>query len=148
MDTGYTGASYEACRFFDRYSRALGISLPHIHYTTNGCVGSEESGLLPGYRYRPDSFVSDPSGATRGSVYLYHGNAWHGYPPDHPRHETWLPNGVWGPDAFETTLEVQKLYVEYGYRVFVVWAHEFTECERARCPRDVREVCREFVISA
>jgi hypothetical protein len=123
--------------------------LPHIHYIKGGGTeGSEVKGLIPGRKYRPDSYVPDPSGATKGSVYLYHGNKWHGYPPEHAGHQTYLHTGIWAADAYEATIEVQKLYVEHGYRVFVVWAHEFAECERKRCPRDVREVCREFTVES
>ena len=151
VDTGHTGGSYEACQCFCRLERALGVKLPHIHYLLGGGhEGSEQQGLLPNRpRMTPDSFRPDPSGKSRGFVYQYHGNGIHGYPPDHPKHFTWLrQTGLtkWGPDAYWATVAKDELYVEAGYRVFRVWAHEFKECLRAHCPRDVREVVEEVVI--
>jgi len=148
VDTGFTGGSYEACRCFDRLSVALGIDLPHIHYLPGGGhEGSEKRGLLPKHpKMTPDSFAPDPTGESRGFVYQYHGNGVHGWPPDHPKHATWLgQNGMtkWGPDAYAETVAKEQLYVAAGYRVFVIWGHEFKECERKTTPRDIREVVRE-----
>jgi hypothetical protein len=47
--------------------------------------------------------------------------------------------------AYAATLTKDRLYLQAGYRVFVIWEHEFYECERAKCPRNVTEVCREFL---
>ena len=146
VDTTHrTGASFEACRCFDRLERCLGIKLPHIHYLPGGGYeGREIKNLIPYRRFRPDSFVPDASGMTFGSVYFYHGSC-HGYPPDHPLHETKTYTGRWGPDAYKETIDMQKCFIQHGYRVFVIWGYEFTsECERVKYPRNVAEICREF----
>jgi hypothetical protein len=148
VDTGCVGASYIACRCFDRLERALGIKLPHIHYLMGGGhEGQEVKGLLPHHPHmKPDSFVPDESGKSKGSVYQFHGNEYHGYPPGHEKHATLLSGSKkWGPDAYGATLAKDRLYLEAGYRVFVTWEHEFMECERQTCPRNVTEVCREFL---
>ena len=148
VDTGFSGASYVACRCFCRLERALGIKLPHIHYIPGGGHdGKEVKNLLPDHPLmKPDAFVPDKSGKTKGSVYQFHGGEYHGYPPGHAKHATVLPlTGKWGPDAYAATLKKDRLYLEAGYRVFVIWEHEFKECERVKCPRNVTEVCREFL---
>lgn len=111
-----------------------------------GHEGKEAKGLLPDHPFmKPDSFVPDKSGKTKGSVYQFHGGEYHGYPPGHAKHATVLSlTGKWGPDAYAATLAKDRLYLEAGYRVFVIWEHEFYECERTKCPRNVTEVCREF----
>jgi hypothetical protein len=78
------GASKIACRFFDDLSTKLGIKIPHLHLdSTSGMwSGSEKKGLVPGRNYRPDGYDTK-----KIQVWLYHGNAFHGYPPDHPDHD-------------------------------------------------------------
>ena len=145
VDTGYTGASYEACRCFCRLQRALKTKLPHVHYLLGGGhEGAEQTGLLPEHpQMTPDVFVSDPTGASRGLVFQFHGNEWHGYPPGHPKAKSILKNGMLASEAYEQTNARDRRYLDAGYRVFQVWGHEFAECERAVAPRDVRDVCRE-----
>ena len=151
VDTGHTGGSYKACRCLCLLEKALDIKIQHIHYILGGThAGSEKRGLLPDHpKMRPDGFCPDPSGQSKGLVYQYHGNFWHGYPPDHPQHSTYLENdnsNKWGPDLYNATLAKDKLYVAAGYRVFVVWEHEFNECLRVRCPRSVTSVLREVTL--
>ena len=99
----------------------------------------------------PDSFRPDPSGESKGFVIQYHGNGVHGYPPDHPKHETWCTQNCmqkWGPDQYWATVAKDERYLKAGYRVFVIWGHEFKECERKMAPRDIREVYREVFLRA
>ena len=147
VDTGATGGSYEACRFFCRLSQALGVHFPHIHYIPGGGhEGREKRGLLPRHpKMTPDSFRPDPSGESKGFVYQYHGRVAHGVLPSHPQHDTYWSSLGKGTDLYARTLEKDQRYVDAGYRLFQIWGHEFTEeCERKRAPRDVREVCREW----
>jgi hypothetical protein len=147
VDTGHSGSSHVACRCFDRLEAALGIKLPHVHYLLGGGhEGREVKGLLPEHpRMTPDAFVPDASGKSKGFVYQFHGNRYHGYPPTHAMHGAWLPQiRKWGPEAYAATLAKDRLYLAAGYRVFVIWQHEFAECERKQGPRSVTEVCREF----
>ncbi len=46
-------------------------------------VGKEIEGLVDGRKLRPDGFLPDETGLTQGTVYLFHGNLWHGYPEGH-----------------------------------------------------------------
>ncbi|MDA9633409.1 hypothetical protein N9S81_00555 [bacterium] len=112
-----------------------------------GHEGSEKKGLLPDHpKMTPDSFVKDDTGASKGIVYQYHGSMYHGYLPSHPKHKSWLDHPKrWANEAYEETLVKSRRYLAAGYRVFHIWGHEFTEeCERARAPRSVGEICREF----
>ena len=147
VDTGYTGGSYEACQCFDRLERVLGITLPHIHYHLGGGhSGKEQKGLLQAHpNMKPDCYVPDPTGVSKGTIYQYHGNEWHGYPPGHPKEHEMLLCGMTGREAYEITQAKDRLYTSAGYRLFRIWGHEFAECQRAKCPRNVREVCREFL---
>lgn len=145
--TGYTGGSYEACRFFCRLSQALGVHFPHIHYIPGGGhEGREKRGLLPNHpQMTPDSFLPDSSGESKGLVYQYHGKVAHGVLPSHPQHDTFESPLGKGTDLYACTLDKDQRYIDAGYRVFQIWGHEFTEeCERKRSPRDVRKVCREW----
>tara|TARA_B100000767_G_C19520325_1_gene432195 strand:+ start:413 stop:703 length:291 start_codon:yes stop_codon:yes gene_type:complete len=92
----------------------------------------------------PDCFVPDRDGRSKGTVYQYHGNEFHGYPPGHPEENKVLVNKMTGREAYAITQAKDRLYVDAGYRLFRIWGHEFAECQRKRAPRDVREVCREF----
>ena len=150
VDTGANhGASYEACRCFDLLEAVMGIHLPHVHFLKGGGrEGREKSGLLAMHpNMRPDAFRPDPSGKCKGFVYQYHGVPPHGWLPSHPKHSTYTPVlGKWGPTAYAETVEKDRRYIAEGYRVFVIWGHEFTEeVERKTNPRDIREVCREFL---
>ena len=49
-----------------------------------------------------------------------------------------------GQEAYKITQAKDRLYIDAGYRLFRIWGHEFAACERAKAPRHVREVCREF----
>ena len=146
VDTGHTGGSYEACQCFDRLERVFGIKLPHIHYHLGGGhSGEEQKGLLPAHpKMTPDCYVPDPGGASKGTVYQYHGNEFHGYPPGHAKENKVLLNMITGREAYEITQAKDRLYTSAGYRLFRIWGHEFAECVRKKAPRDVRDVCREF----
>ena len=62
------------------------------------------------------------------------------------RHDTYKSPLGKGTVLYARTLEKDQRYIDAGYRLFQIWGHEFTEeCERKRSPRDVREVCREWV---
>ena len=79
---------------------------------------------------------------SKGTVYLYHGNEWHGYPPDHPKHAGVNWHGVAYKDLYEATLKQHELYKQQGYRVFVVWEHEY-KLSVGKCPLHIQKVVCE-----
>jgi hypothetical protein len=135
-----SGASVIACKCFDRWERLTGERIGHrVRYVA--CVGGSRTegreirGLIPGRRIQPDGYQEETK-----TVWLFHGNYFHGFPPDHPKHETYLNNGKWGPDLYKDTMEQMALYVKHGYTVRYVWEHEYIETTRATCPVSLREV--------
>ena len=140
-----TGASYEACRFFCMLKRMAPEThgyVPHVHWDKvsgewNGY--QEVEGLVEGRQIRPDGFLPDPSGATKGTVYLFHGNRWHGYPPGHPKHggeqvfrsaRTGIERRVSNADLYAKTEADSKAYLKAGYAVVEMWEHDFKEVEK------------------
>jgi hypothetical protein len=139
------GASLEACRFFCMLKRMAPEThgyVPHVHW--NKVSGEWDSfqevkGLVPGRQIRPDGFLPDASGATKGTVYLFHGNRWHGYPPDHPKHggeqvfrsaRTGIERRVKNADLYAKTEADSKAYLAAGYKVVEMWEHDFKEVEK------------------
>jgi len=140
-----TGASYEACRFFCLLKRMAPKThgyVPHVHWDKpsgewNGY--QEVEGLVEGRKIRPDGFLPDPSGATKGTVYLFHGNRWHGYPPGHPKHggeqvfrsaRTGIERHVKNADLYTKTEADSQAYRAAGYKVVEMWEHDFKEVEK------------------
>jgi hypothetical protein len=133
------GASKAACECFDRLERQLGYKLPHVHFSATGTVGQEITGLIPGSRARPDSFVRD-----RNEVWLYHGNYFHGYPPGHEKHESVCNNGKTSPELYEATMIQMQLYKEHGYTVNYIWEHEYIKTTTKKCPAPIDSVIRNL----
>ena len=42
--------------------------------------------------------------------------------------------GIPYKELYQNTLKQQDMYVKEGYRVFVVWEHEYKTTKRAKCP--------------
>ena len=138
------GASYEACRFFCMLSRMTNKheDVPHVHWHRASGEWNEYrevEGLVPGRKIRPDGFLPDPSGATNGTVYLYHGNRWHGYPPGHPDHageqvfrsaRTGIERRVMNADLYAKTEADTQAYLTVGYGVVDMWGHDFRDAEK------------------
>ena len=139
------GASYEACRFFCLLSRMTNKreDVPHVHWdrVSGEWNGYEEvEGIVPGRKIRPDGFLPDASGATKGTAYLHHGNRWHGYPPGHPEHggeqvfrsaRTGAETRVKNADLYAKTEANTQAYLAAGYGVVEMWGHDFKEVERS-----------------
>ena len=130
IHTSQCGASRVACRFFDTWKVITGQHIPHIHFAwqenedgtrTTITEGHEVRGLVPGRRLRPDGFVKRRDG--KDEVWLFHGNYYHGYPPNDPRHGQ---PGIGGhTDLYQKTVVVMNEYVAAQFRVLYVWEHEF-----------------------
>ena len=141
------GASRVACEFFDRWEALTGERVPHIHHNGSEWVGKEVTGLVPGRRCRPDGYVAGTGGAL-GTVWLFHGNWWHGYPPEHPKHETCIAHGRWSPDEYQATLAQMDEYARAGCAVRCVWGHEYKKTTVARGPKPLRGVVRTHGVDA
>lgn len=116
-------ASKIGCEFLDLVERRKNIKLEHIHFNDDGsCVGEEPSNLVPGRNFKPDGYHL----ATK-TVYEFHGNYYHGYPPDHPKHETLGVSGRPGPELYQSTMDRMKLFKDEGYTVQYAWGHEYSE---------------------
>lgn len=138
------GASYEACRFFCLLSRMTHgrEKVPHVHWDRvsgewNGY--KEVEGLVLERKLRPDGFLADPTGATKGTVYLYQGNRWHGYPAGHLEHggeqvfrsaRTGAEKRIRNVDLFAKTEANTETYLQAGYVVVQMWEHDFKEAEK------------------
>jgi len=134
-----SGASKVACECFDRLERQIGYKLPHVHYTSNGTVGKEATGLIPGSKARPDSYVPE-----RNEVWLFHGNYYHGYPPGHEKHESICNNCKTSPELYEATVLQMQMYKEHGYTVNYIWEHEYIKTTTKKCPVPIQSVIRNL----
>jgi len=117
--------------------------VPHVHWDRVSGEWNdfkEVEGLVAGRKIRPDGFLSDPSGATRGTVYLFHGNRWHGFPPDHPKHfgeqvfrsvRTGEERRFRNADLYAKTEASSQAYLAAGYGVVEMWEHQFREAEKS-----------------
>jgi hypothetical protein len=136
-----------ACRFFDALRVATGgkTNVPHIHWDpgTGRWTGDEETGLVEGRQLRPDGFLADETGETRGTVYLFHGNRWHGFPEGHPRFDEVFyaiskrtgKRREWkASDRYARTMEDHQAYVAAGFKLFFVWENEFSRTQLKRNP--------------
>jgi hypothetical protein len=103
-------------------------------------TGSEKKGLIKGRNYEPDGYDE----ATK-TVWLYHGNEWHGYPPDHPKYDnTSTLTHTKYSSKYETTAESMDAYKDAGYTVKYVWQHEYTRTELKRNPTRLVDVVRTW----
>jgi len=116
------GTSHEACAFFDAIEVATGERVPHVHFVAGEQfpLGSEPKGLIPNRRFRPDGYVAE-----RREVWFYHGDWFHGWPPGHPKHETFVIGNHWGPDRYVATMAVMQLFKEHGFVVKYAWGSDF-----------------------
>ena len=125
-------ASKEACHLFCMLNAAAPAAPPiehmHLDSMTQAWVGDEVGGLAAPRRCRPDGVQRDEHGRIF-RCWLYHGCAWHGYPPDHPQHHEPLrakgTNGELSSDAYAATMADMACYQANGYEVCYVWSVDF-----------------------
>ena len=95
--------------------------------------------MVPGRQLRPDGFLPDPAGVTKGTVYLFHGNRWHGFPPEHPQHggeqvfrsaRTGIERRLKNADLYTRTETNTRAYLAHGYAVVEMWEHDFKLAEK------------------
>ena len=73
---------------------------------------------------------------------MFHGNEWHGYPEGHPKYDEVNYCGDSYKERYHKTLAQEEAYKMEGYRVFVVWEHEYGASEKAKCPVHIQSVVR------
>ncbi|CAJ1397777.1 unnamed protein product [Effrenium voratum] len=89
--------------------------------------GKEFSGLISGRALQPDAYHPE-----NREIVEFLGNYYHGFPPDHPQHSSFVCVG--GRSAMELCQETMArldLFAAAGLRVSYVWEHEFTTWQRA-----------------
>lgn len=74
-------------------------------------------------------FVVD--GLIGNTVYLFHGDYWHGNPKLYESTNVNLRNGKTFGELYENTLLYEKSLVEAGYKVESVWEHDWLQSKRA-----------------
>jgi hypothetical protein len=141
-------ASSDACKFFHHLHRATGEVVEHVcvKKDRNGnwvTEGVEIGGLLPSHPLmRPDGVVRDSKGVKE--VWEFHGNRFHGYPPDHALFNEYVGvNNTPASELYEATAAKMDLFAE-DYIVRYVWAHEFKECSAPKCPRPIKSIIRTW----
>ena len=117
----YPGCSMEACAVWDKLEKEIGTKLQHKHFCIGEAVPSGSEYKIPGTNYSVDAY--DPK---TGVMYEYHGNAYHGYPPDHPKHygssSHTKQNNV---DMYNNTMNRMQTIVEKtGDRMYYIWGHD------------------------
>ena len=148
------GSSLVASRCWDAIEKKSGVVLTWSvrHTAGSPARGQEKNGLVPGWQIRPDAFIEPDcpvhlqgeTSGDRGAVYLFHGNMFHGYPPDHDKHADISYHGIPFRNLYHKTMEQLELYRAHGYRTFYVWEHEYSLVERHRCPKPVLDVIHEL----
>ena len=148
-----SGASMVACRCWHRLEKVSKAKL-----TNHVCcidptkwTGEEKKGLIPGRAFKPDAYIEPnlpihlegETSGPKGAVYLFHGNEWHGYPEGHPKYDEVNYCGDSYKERYHKTLVQEEMYKMEGYRVFVVWKHEYDASEKVKCPVHIQEVVRE-----
>ena len=138
-------ASKAACRAQCALA-AEGLAFEHEHLNMSTMLprweGREVTGLVPGRRHRPDG-VLRRDGAV-ATVFFYHGNLFHGYPPGHERYDTEQNLPYAAADGhyhvvntkvqYESTMAAMELFRAQGYKVCYLWEHEDTAARRAKTP--------------
>ena len=131
MPPPVAGYSREAMNFFEQIWHRYGHDVGHRG-------DNEKRGLIQNSRMRPDgydpnpirmSFVAHSFGGTKGTVWLYHGDFFHGYPPWHPAHESRVNGGKWGPDCYRRTVDQMDTYVRHGYTVLYIFGSDVTKAK-------------------
>ena len=147
LEATKAGVSRAQSRFFDDWRAKTGEDVPWRVKLRKGLdpIGNEKPGLLPEHpAMKPDGFVPPRQGNLhRGTVFQFHGNHFHGWPPWHEDHESHVVGGRWGPDAFEETWEKMQRYHDAGYVVKYIWECDY---ERAcgKCPVPLKSVVHTF----
>ena len=142
-----------ACRCWHRLEKVSRAKLTHhvCCIDPTKWTGDEKKGLIPGRAFKPDAYIEPnlpihlegETSGPKGAVYLFHGNEWHGYPEGHPKYDEVSYCGDSYKEQYNRTIAQEEAYKKEGYRVFVVWEHEYGASEKAKCPVHIQSVVRE-----
>ncbi len=135
------GSSIAACEFFDMYKQLTGIDLPHIHYALDQDhpEGQEIKGLVPGRKLRPDSYDKESQ-----TVWLFHGEWYHGFPEWHPKHKSLVSHGRSSVDQWHKTVMDMQAYVNTGYNVKYILHEEYAKTRLVNNPTPFLSCIRDF----
>jgi len=136
------GASKVACEVWDRLN-GQGWQIQHVHFTNGADVTTGREFKVPGPRkYRLDGYDEE-----RNTGFEFMGNAWHGYPPDHPkRHERSSALKRLNSVLYkETMLRLASIYdsMPGGFKLYYIWEHEFQKI-RNKSLADMSQLLNEF----
>lgn len=91
----------------------------HLENGVEGYTGSEH--IIRTTKYRADGYIAE-----RNLVIEFHGNLWHGYPEDHPKHHLMSSAvGRSNSNLFRETMDRMAVIKSLGYEVWYVWEHDF-----------------------
>ena len=142
-----TGVSVEASQCFDAIELQLGMRIENsVRIARDGTrSGSEKYGLLPDNRLvHPDGFTPNYPDGCKGTVFEYHGDYYHGYPPWHDAHESHVFRGRWGPDLYRDTMMRMQLFKDQGYRVLYIWGSDWKRTNARHPDLTLAETLREL----
>ena len=114
----------------------------HINPVTKEWEGKEVEGLVAPHRHRPDGVIRDAQTGNVERVFFYHGNLWHGYPPEHERYNTLIQNNfksdkehwVNTKERYEKTMREMELFKARGYEVLYLWEHDHDSAKKKKLP--------------
>jgi hypothetical protein len=109
----------------------------HINPETMKWEGREVEGLVAPRKHRPDGVRRNSKGEVT-DVFFYHGNLFHGWPPEHEMYdkEVHMPRGhkVNNKERYEKTMADMQLFKDRGFAVFYLWEHHHLIARRAKTP--------------
>ena len=96
----------------------------------------EKIGKFHGSEHQVLSYRVDGFCAETNTVYEYHGNEFHGWPPmEYPANKKPTDLNMYGftyGDLYEKTMSRMKRIKEEGYNVKFVWEHDFVRVESSK----------------
>ena len=118
--------SRRAIECFDALERCEGVALCN----RVKIIGNQRAGLLKAHpKRKPDAFNEDTN-----TVYLFHGNWYHGYPPGHPKACMICAGKKSAHVLYEKTMQAMDIYAEEGFHVIYIWEHEYVYAAKHGLP--------------
>jgi hypothetical protein len=120
-----SGCSIEACCVWDRLERELNIKLQHRHFVAHQELPTGSEFKIPGTNYKADAYCAET-----GDIYEYHGNTWHGFPPNHPdffgfSKRTGRTNQSLYMETMARMDKIKELHPDRN--LYYIWSHEITK---------------------
>ena len=140
------GASVACSLCFDELVEELGVKIDwRVTYHSDGTrTGAEKFGLVPDQPRLHSDGYTEPEGDQPGTVIEFHGDYYHGYPPWHPKHETSVFRGRWGPTRYKETMERMELFKAQGLRVLYIWESDWLATKNTGATLTLRDALREL----